>query len=197
MRVIKTRSAAARSANARCCRASTRSAFARRQPLRRGLPALLGIALDHGWVREGAPARPRCTQPPRRRRQKSPGRRSSGHARRSPTRSSASRPAPASATTRSRRRGGRAVQRDAVPAHDRRSREEPGRAEGLHHPALGRATPRSCSRSPGTSRGTSTASRPNRLSRCGSPSAARTCRARPGYQDGIASRHRGPDLRIV
>ena len=76
-------------------------------------------------------------------------------------------PAPALRAGAGDGRGGRPLQRERVPAHGRRDRQEPRRAEGVDRAALGRRTPRSSSRSRGTSPGTSTASPRTRPSRCG------------------------------
>ena len=137
-------------------------------------PLCQEVALEHGWVKEGAPTTP-VLAPERRRRSGRPSLARLLAPRRQPV------PAPVASSTdppppvgagAGGGRGGRPVQRERLPPQRRRDREEPRRAAGRAScRSPGRAAS-SSSRSPGTSPGTSTGSARSRSSRSDSPSAA-------------------------
>ena len=101
-------------------------------------PLCQDIALEHGWVKEGSPTTPvvndRAAQAAR---AGSP--RLLGESRRADGRAGRRRadPAPAVRARAGDGRGGRALQRERLPAHDRRDRQEPRRAEGVDRAAVG------------------------------------------------------------
>ena len=136
-------------------------------------PLCQEIALEHGWVKEGSPTTPDDPGAAARRRRAGSRRSSTRGASRRPT--SRSRPSRSSAASPSRELA-MVEAADLFNASDYR-RTVGGIAKSLgeprvEHRPLSGVNPRSSSPSPGTSPGTSTASRPTRPSRCGWPSAA-------------------------
>ena len=123
-------------------------------------PLCQEIAVDHGWLKEGSPTTPVVTERRRKRRglvaalsrvAQAPGRAGGRRAD----------PAPALGARAGDGRGGRPLQRERVPAHDRRDRQEPRRSRRPRSCRSPGRTARSSSPSPGTSPGTSTGSRPD------------------------------------
>ena len=102
-------------------------------------PLCQDTAIENGWIKEGSPTTP--TIPAERRRTRFSLVRPARPRRRARRRSAGgdrADPAPPLRARARDRRGGRPLQRVAVPAHGRRDREEPRRAARLDRAALGR-----------------------------------------------------------
>ena len=103
-------------------------------------PLCQDVALEHGWIKEGTPTTPTLGGERRRRRRRGIVEllgltRANGDAARSRSRSRSCAGSPRRGRAA---RGGRPLQRERVPAHRRRDREEPRRGAGEHRPALRR-----------------------------------------------------------
>ena len=126
-------------------------------------PLCNDVALEYGWVREGCPIAPPF---PRRRAAARAQPRVAARDGRAPRRRApVGRRADPAATLRAGardRRGRRPLQLQPVPAHDRGRRPLARRPAGLDRADLRGQRRESCSRSPGRSAGTSTASRRTR-----------------------------------
>ena len=125
-------------------------------------PLCQEIAIENGWIKEGSPTTPTVPAAPRAGARLSlvGALRPAPHGAEATGRARAD-PAPAVRARAGDGRGGRPLQRERLPAHDRRHREEPRRAEGVRSCRSRASTARSWSRSPGRSPGTSTASPPD------------------------------------